>query len=166
MNEIPIDFDRKTFDEAVGSFRDSFPSSTSTGSKATESDGETISPPSNTEPALPLLACVKEYFSLQYNLLQRFQPEVIGHFDLIRIFEPTLRLSPPAASSSSSSSSVDSSHRRVKAEIWESIERNVKFGIGYGALFEVNAKAFGKGWDTAYPGRDVLQVSLSAFTFS
>jgi len=38
--------------------------------------------------------------------------------------------------------------------------KNVLYAIEYGALFEVNAAAFRKGWDAAYPGQDVIEMIL------
>lgn len=34
------------------------------------------------------------------------------------------------------------------------------YAISYGALFEINAAAFRKKWDTAYPGVDIAEVSF------
>ena len=42
--------------------------------------------------------------------------------------------------------------------MWSRIERNVRFAVEYGALFEVNASAFRKGWSTGYPGAEVFDV--------
>lgn len=85
------------------------------------------------------------YFDAQYELIRRFYPEVVGHIDLCRLFTPALRVQDyPSA--------------------WTKLERNVAFAVAYGALFEVNAAAFRKGWDTAYPGIDTLQVCVWLFS--
>ncbi|KAK7062782.1 hypothetical protein VNI00_000272 [Paramarasmius palmivorus] len=81
------------------------------------------------------------YFDAQYMLLRRFKPEIVGHIDLCRLYTPNLQLSDyPRA--------------------WASLERNVKFGVEYGALFEVNSAALRKDWATPYPKDDVLQARL------
>lgn len=49
---------------------------------------------------------------------------------------------------------------------WPRVERNIDFAISYGALFELNAAAFRKGWDVSYPGEDVLQVKSYCFHFA
>jgi histidinol-phosphatase (PHP family) len=85
------------------------------------------------------------YFDSQFELLNRFHPEVIGHFDLCRLYAPDLRL-------------------RTFPRAWDKLERNIKCGTAYGALFEVNAAAFRKGWHTAYPGDDVAEVDLIQLT--
>ena len=80
------------------------------------------------------------YFDAQFELLNNFHPELIGHIDLCRLYTPDLRL-------------------RAFPRAWAKLERNVKFAIAYGALFEANAAAFRKGWHTAYPGDDVAEVT-------
>ncbi|KIJ26498.1 hypothetical protein M422DRAFT_62134 [Sphaerobolus stellatus SS14] len=42
-------------------------------------------------------------------------------------------------------------------EVWARIVRNVDYAVEYGALFELNAAAFRKGWETAYPGSDIVR---------
>lgn len=116
VNTIPIDFDEATFRRAVQSC----------GSEDGDSD--------ETEKFL------HEYFDAQFTLMRRFCPEIIGHFDLCRLYTPTLDLT-------------------TFPRVWEKIERNIDFAIAYNALFELNAAAFRKGWDNAYPGSDVVQVS-------
>lgn len=111
---IPIDIDLAAFQSCVGTF-----------------DGETE------HGRMEGFLCA--YFDAQYEVLERFRPEIIGHFDLCRLYNPLLRFS---------------DYPRAK----EKLERNIKFAAGYGAIFEANAAAFRKGWDTAYPGKDVLEV--------
>jgi len=48
---------------------------------------------------------------------------------------------------------------------WTKLERNVVEAAAYGALFEVNAAAFRKGWESAYPGEDVVQVGPTSSSF-
>ncbi|RDB25993.1 putative histidinol-phosphatase [Hypsizygus marmoreus] len=111
---IPIDFDLATFHKSLHSMK-------------TESEEQ------------ELFLCA--YFDAQYQILQRFRPEIIGHFDLCRLFTPDM---------------IFSDHPLA----WKKMERNIMYAIGYGALFEVNAAAFGKNWDTAYPARDVVESIL------
>jgi histidinol-phosphatase (PHP family) len=84
------------------------------------------------------------YFDAQYELLRQFKPEIVGHIDLCRLYTPELEF-------------------KKYPTVWERIERNVKYAIDYGALFEVNAAAFRKKWDTAYPGPDIAGVSTSFY---
>ena len=81
-----------------------------------------------------------DYLDDQYTMLQRIKPTIVGHFDLCRLFSPGTRLD-------------------EDPEVWTKVKRNVEFIIAYGGLFEVNAASFRKGWDQAYPGTEVLQVS-------
>lgn len=81
------------------------------------------------------------YFDAQFELMKNFHPEVIGHTDLCRLYTPDLQL-------------------RAFPRAWAKLERNIKFAVAYGALFEVNAASFRKGWGTAYPGHDVAEVAM------
>ena len=119
VNGIPIDFDLATYYKSMRSL-----------------SGKTD------QQAQELFLSV--YFDAQYDLMRRFHPEIIGHIDLCRLYNPDLKLSSyPFA--------------------WQKLERNVLHAIEYGALFEVNASAFRKKWATAYPGMDVVEVN-SHFT--
>lgn len=109
---IPIDFDPATFDKALASFEHEYD------------------------------AFVEFYLDLHHETMQRLQPEVIGHFDLFRLFRPDAKVN-------------------AVSRVWDKVERNVRFAVSYGALFECNAAAFRKGWQTAYPGREILDVSCS-----
>lgn len=121
-HSIPIDFDEPTFNLALAAT----PTSSATTPTATPS-----------QPDASFGPLFSAYFDAQLVLLQRLQPEVIGHFDLVRLYHPALDF-------------------RAFPEAWAKAERNIRFAVGYGALFEVNASAFRKGWETAYPGREVL----------
>jgi histidinol-phosphatase (PHP family) len=116
---IPIDFDRKTFERSVESFA----------SAAAHGDKRQAH-----------LELVNTYLDDQLEVLERLRPEVVGHFDLFRLFEPELKLEKP--------------------QLWAKVERNVRFAVAYGALFECNAAAFRKGWSSAYPAPDILQLIL------
>ncbi|CAE6448457.1 unnamed protein product [Rhizoctonia solani] len=118
-NGIPIDFDQSTFEKAVASF--------------SHSETVQVEKPIANE---ALVAFLNEYLDAQLQLMERIHPEVIGHFDLCRLYTPDLSLQP----------------------VWERVERNVRYAVEYGAVFELNAAAFRKGWDCAYPGRDIIKL--------
>lgn len=82
------------------------------------------------------------YFDEQYVMLQSIKPEVVGHFDLVRIF---------ADQSIADSTLLD-------PEVWERVVRNIEYVVGYGGLFEINSRAWKKGLRDAYPQRDIIQV--------
>lgn len=117
VNTIPIDFDLHTFQHAVNSFGNA-----------------------KMDYSQALEHLLLSYFDAQYDLMRRCHPEIIGHFDLCRLYHPSLRF-------------------QDHPTVWAKIERNVQYAAEYGALFELNAAAFRKGWDDAYPGSDVVQVS-------
>lgn len=117
--ELPIDFDKARFDGALSLF-------------AGEEQGQ-------------FSALFGAYFDAQYTLLDRLRPEIVGHFDLCRLYYPDLDF-------------------RSFHTVWAKIERNIKFAVEYGALFELNASAFRKGWRTGYPGVEVFDVRPFSLT--
>ncbi|KAG6847432.1 hypothetical protein H0H93_008155 [Arthromyces matolae] len=117
VNTIPIDFDLPTFKKALNS----------------------LNVESGSDDHVQHEALLSSYFDSQYELLERFRPEIVGHFDLCRLYTPELLLGDFPA-------------------VLAKAERNIIYAIEYGALFEVNAAAFRKGWNTAYPGRDVVEL--------
>lgn len=131
VNGIPIDFDEATYRRSVASF------SGGTCDSKEDIHGEDNSGRHRGQLEGFLLA----YFDAQYELLQRFKPEIIGHIDLCRLYTPNLKFAD-------------------FPEVWKRMERNVGYAISYGALFEVNTAAFRKKWETAYPGPDVAEASL------
>lgn len=75
-------------------------------------------------------------------MLQTVKPEVVGHFDLVRIF--------------SDQSVADKT--LLEPKVWELINRNIDHVVGYGGLFEINSRSWKKGLKDAYPQRDIIQV--------
>ncbi|TNY22169.1 polymerase/histidinol phosphatase-like protein [Rhodotorula diobovata] len=116
-DELPIDFDKERFDHCVA-----------------------LQPGSDEGDRLGRLFAT--YFDCQLELLRRLEPEVVGHFDLCRLYYPGVDF-------------------RAFPDVWAKIERNIEYATSYGALFEVNASAFRKGWSTAYPGTEVFDLILA-----
>lgn len=92
----------------------------------------------------------RDYYDLQHVVIDQLEPEVIGHFDLIRLFAPLDAIDPTTNKKLS-----DIDIQRDWPEVWAAIERNIRRVVQYGGLFEVNSAAVRKGWDTPYPQRDV-----------
>ena len=89
-----------------------------------------------------------EYFDQQYDMLVSIKPIVVGHFDLIRLWRHTFKIS---------------------GECWVKIKRNIDFINEYGGIIELNSRAYKKGLPSAYPLSDILQVMIekqSRFTLS
>jgi len=81
------------------------------------------------------------YFDAQYDMLQDLRPAVVGHFDLIRIFDPayleTLKL--PA--------------------VWTRIERNLAYCAHNHLILDFNLRGFDKSVEQ-YPSLPVLRRAL------
>ncbi|KAI9317200.1 Polymerase/histidinol phosphatase-like protein [Dichotomocladium elegans] len=86
-----------------------------------------------------LEALFSAYFDEQYVMLQTVKPEVVGHFDLIRIFAP-------------------SDECIMLPAIWEKVVRNVECVVAYNGLFEINSRAWKKGLQDAYPNRAIIKL--------
>lgn len=95
----------------------------------------------------------KDYFDLQFEVISRLKPNVIGHFDLIRLFEPKDEIDPTTGIKIR-----DINLEKDWPEVWEGIVKNIKFAVNYGALFELNSAAIRKGWDSPYPKKDISLI--------
>ncbi|TIB71147.1 histidinol phosphate phosphatase H [Wallemia mellicola] len=80
-----------------------------------------------------------EYYSRLLHLVKTLEPEVVGHIDLIRLYEPNVAL-------------------KDYPDAWKLIEDIVKHVASYGGLIEVNAAAIRKGWVVPYPASDILSI--------
>lgn len=147
----PIDFDPPTFDLALRSFR---------GEGSAE--GQAESPNDNN--ALAHAYLMTEYFDAQYEVLRVLRPEVIGHMDLCRLYSPHMPVRPSAADSSQTNPATGEQMGQAGSlnaalfRVWAKVQRNVRYAAAYGALFEINSSALRKGWKTAYPGPEILQL--------
>ncbi len=152
VNGVSIDFDRSTWLRAVRTVNLGLIRTTMVAS----SSGQPVLAPSDPDdphlqpgytPTIPeLRSFLLAYFDWQYELLRNHRPEVIGHFDLCLLWTPSVSL------------------RSEDFEgVWEKVERNVRYIVEYGGLFEANVAALRKGWETSYPGRGVLEVSPLSF---
>lgn len=121
VNRIPIDFDRESWVKA----RDSIPGQTTR-------------------------ALYHAYFELQYKVLVQVKPMVVGHFDLIRLFQKPDEVDPTTGL-------VEDEIVLATdwPEVWELVIRNIQFAAEYGALFEINSAAIHKGWLTPFPKNDI-----------
>ncbi|KAK0539487.1 hypothetical protein OC834_000042 [Tilletia horrida] len=137
VHSVPIDFDLDTFHAALNSPR--YAATIDTSQQARHA------------------ALMLDYLDAQHELLSQLRPEVIGHFDLCRLYYPhaSMGLLP------SPSPTADEALNTLLPQVAAKVERNIRFAASYGALFELNAASFRKGWDTSYPGRDIVNLILA-----
>ncbi|MBU1567956.1 MAG: histidinol-phosphatase [Proteobacteria bacterium] len=81
------------------------------------------------------------YFDLQYEMLQFLRPSVVGHFDLIRIFDP------------------DYKARLLQPEIMSRIKRNLALIKELDLIMDFNLRSLLKGADEPYVSRVILQMA-------
>lgn len=79
------------------------------------------------------------YFDQQYEMIDEFSPSVVGHFDLIRIFDP------------------DYKHRILQKNIFEKIERNLQLIKSRDLIMDLNLRSLVKGADEPYITRSILE---------
>jgi histidinol-phosphatase (PHP family) len=79
------------------------------------------------------------YFDQQYEMLNRLTPAVVGHFDLIRIFDE------------------DYHERILTPEVWQRVARNLELIRDRGLILDVNLRALFKGAPDPYPCKPILR---------
>ena len=84
----------------------------------------------------------EDYFDSQFALLQKLQPPVISHFDLIRL-------------------KSDDPERSFKpmTGVWQRILRNLDYVAAYDGVIELNFSSLRKGLSEPYPKAEICQVS-------
>lgn len=99
-------------------------------------------------------ALYKEYFDLISKVLE-LEPQVVGHFDLIRLFE--VDDVDPTTGKTLSAVNIQTDW----PDVWEAIVSNIKKVVSYGGLFELNSAAIRKGWSSPYPRKDMAKLIIS-----
>lgn len=82
------------------------------------------------------------YFDLQYEMIKLLQPSVVGHFDLIRIFDPGYK------------------QRLLRPEIMDRIKRNLQLIQELELIMDFNLRSLLKGADEPYISRVILEMAL------
>ncbi|MBT8354811.1 MAG: histidinol-phosphatase [Desulfofustis sp.] len=82
----------------------------------------------------------QHYFDLQYEMIERFKPEVVGHFDLIRIFDPDYR------------------DRLVQEQVMVRMRRNLELIKEYDLILDFNLRALHKGAPEPYVCAPILEM--------
>ncbi|OMJ23342.1 putative histidinol-phosphatase [Smittium culicis] len=80
------------------------------------------------------------YYKEQYDMINSLRPNIIGHFDLIRLFS-------------------DEPHI-LSERCLDIVTKSIKLAISYGALFEVNSRSLKKNLKYPYPFPDILQIII------
>ncbi len=82
----------------------------------------------------------QRYFDLQYDMIKRLIPAVVGHFDLIRIFDPAYR------------------QRLKQPEIKELMRRNLTLIKELDLILDFNLRALSKGASEPYVSDSILDM--------
>lgn len=82
----------------------------------------------------------RRYFDLQYDMISRLKPSVVGHFDLIRIFDPAYR------------------QRLLQPEIVDQMRRNLALIKDLDLILDFNLRALYKGGSEPYVSESILEM--------
>ncbi|GAB6110920.1 histidinol-phosphatase [Desulfomicrobium salsuginis] len=83
------------------------------------------------------------YFDAQLAMMQELGPELVGHFDLIRLHDPNYP------------------ETLAGPDIWRRVERNLECVRDMGAILDVNARALMKGQTEPYVCRLILDAAAA-----
>ena len=83
-----------------------------------------------------------EYFDQQYELIKALKPKVVGHFDLIRIFDPNYPI------------------QLKKPDVQKRIERNLKLIKKFNLIIDYNLRSLYTGASEPYPSKPILLQAL------
>ena len=83
-----------------------------------------------------------EYFDQQYEMLKVLKPEVVGHFDIIRIFDPNYHI------------------QLKKPGVQKRIKRNLELIKNLDLIIDFNLRALYSGASEPYPSRTILLQAL------
>lgn len=82
-----------------------------------------------------------EYFDLQYEMMERFKPSVVGHFDLIRLYDAEYKT------------------RLLHPDIMARIRRNLQLIKDLNLIMDFNLRSLLKGADEPYISRAILEMA-------
>ncbi|MCP4338536.1 MAG: histidinol-phosphatase [Desulfobulbaceae bacterium] len=82
------------------------------------------------------------YFDQQYEMIKLLKPSVVGHFDLIRIFDPGYK------------------KRILQPEIMDRIKRNLQLISELDLIMDFNLRSLLKGADEPYITRVILETAI------
>ena len=83
-----------------------------------------------------------QYFDQQYEMIKLLKPSVVGHFDLIRIFDPGYK------------------KRILQPEIMDRIKRNLQLISELDLIMDFNLRSLLKGADEPYITRVILEIAI------
>lgn len=81
------------------------------------------------------------YFDAQFEMMQAIKPEVVGHFDLVRLHDP------------------DYLQTLTHRDVWDRVLRNLEWMAKAGSVLDVNARALLKGQPEPYACAPILDAA-------
>lgn len=90
-----------------------------------------------------IVALYCDYFDKQAEMIAALQPQVVAHFDLIRMHDP------------------DYHSRWQEPAIWERVQRNLDLVREHGLILDYNTRALLKGASEPYLSHPILQAAIA-----
>lgn len=111
----------------------------------------------------------REYFSLVNNMIEKLRPEVVAHFDLIRLFANTIIETEIVENGEIKFENVKVTQEeklgitieRDWPDVWSIIEDTIDLIVKYDLAVEFNSSAIRKGWSTPYPKDDIMKLMIA-----
>jgi histidinol-phosphatase (PHP family) len=82
------------------------------------------------------------YFDQQFDMLQRLKPRVVGHLDIIRIYDPEYR------------------QRLLRPAIWKRVLRNLELIRQLNLILDFNLRPLSRGEREPYPSAPILKTAV------
>lgn len=111
----------------------------------------------------------RSYFQLVNNMIVTLKPEVVAHFDLIRLYSTT-EIEMENVQDGKLETQVVKITQEEKLgvsiehdwpEVWAIIEDCLQLIVDYDLTVELNSSAIRKGWNTPYPKDDIMRLMVS-----
>lgn len=111
----------------------------------------------------------REYFKLVNNMILKLKPQVVAHFDLIRLFSNTTIEIEKVENGELKTNIVKVTQEEKLGitieqdwpDVWSIIEHSIDLIVKNNLTVELNSSAIRKGWKTPYPKDDITKLMIS-----
>ncbi|GMM31939.1 histidinol-phosphatase [Martiniozyma asiatica (nom. inval.)] len=102
-----------------------------------------------------------EYFQTKEKMIEYLKPEIVAHFDLIRLYAVDEIERDNIKIKITEEDKLNVEIEKDWPDVWTVIERCIDKIVEFGLVVELNSAAIRKGWDGPYPKEDIMQLMIS-----